>query len=86
VIVVQVPQGYYKHGGDARFLVETLLTFAATDDQFLLDQPQCRKYHRQAWAVLDVSDDAKAPWGHEWYRVGEHGYLQFHSAEYDSSD
>jgi hypothetical protein len=85
VIVLQVPQGHYSIK-DTRFLVPTLHMFDERSREFLIDQPQCRRFHRAQWQVIEVGDAATAPFGYEWYQVGQDGFLQLHSADYDSSD
>ena len=44
-----------------------------------------RRHRWPAWREMDVADDVRAPWGFEWYAVGDDGRLTWHSAHYDSS-
>jgi hypothetical protein len=83
--IIQIPQGYWNDlSGTSQ--AEALEAFVKADAEFLQRHPQCAKYHRPSWVVLeDVPEHKTAPWGHEWYAVVNDS-LQMHSADYDSSD
>lgn len=82
--IIEIAQGRYRRldGADAK---EALAAFKQDDEEFLAQNPRCRKYHQPCWRQLEVRDDERAPWGHEWYVVDEAGRLKMHSAQYDSS-
>lgn len=81
--IIEVPQGYWGDmSGTSRDIA--LAIFKASDEEFLNAHPTCAPYHRPCWLEREVKDDAKAPWGYEWYRL-DAGILNFHSAQYDSS-
>ena len=81
--IIELSQGYYSSlTGTPKD--EALSMFAADDKTFLDEHPSCKAWHRPCWLEREVKDDAKAPWGHEWYTI-EEGLLKFHSADYDSS-
>ena len=64
-------------------LEDALVDLRAWDEEFYAKHPQT--YCWPAWREMDVADDVRAPWGFEWYAVGDDGRLTWHSAHYDSS-
>ena len=88
--VLELPQGHGWKSYEGKTLDEAVTQLRQWDEDFIVQLlpklPNIRQTHRPSWVKLEVPDTATAPWGTEWYRVGEDGRLFLHSADYDSSD
>ena len=83
--VLEIAQGHARpRAYDGVPLEDARLDLRAWDEEFFAKHPKA--YRWPAWQERDVADDARAPWGFEWYRVGDDGRLATHSAHFDSSD
>ena len=83
--VIELPQGHPSYVGWTR---EQLLNYLHHRD---IDSQAAHPdwYHQPSWREREIPDHevamARAPFGCEWYAVGDDGRLFLHSADYDSS-